>query len=515
MKLLTSRQMQDLDREAIETLGIPSIVLMENAARALCAELVHQFPASVYPNVIALAGKGNNGADSIAAVRILSGMGYQVALALLEEPCRLKGDAALQLNIYTKLGLFVETVASAEALCLFLEAHAGEPRHTVVLDGLFGVGLQRPITSGFWADIVDLINAYSGPVLAVDLPSGVMESADDCARRVRADMTVTFQEPKAALIRPENRCDAGLIRVVDIGIPKQIYESRPELITWIDSSVLATIKNPKTPFVHKYQHGHGLAVLGSQRMPGAGILALRAAVRSGIGLCTALIPTELRDLFIGSCPEVLLKFRDDPLCLDPYQAVLIGPGLGRDESARDLVKQLFSRCSGLLILDADVLTLLAELQSERFSFGKDVKLVLTPHSGEMARLLGTDTKTIEADRFSAVRELSSRYQATVVLKGKYSLVSTESGRLFVNPSGNPGMATAGSGDVLSGLILGMVARYGLFIPMEQIVCAAVWLHGRSGDLAAADLGELALKAGDLIDYLPMAMKMDVGNGIQI
>lgn len=515
MKLLTSLQMQKIDREAIERLGIPSMVLMENAARALSEELARFYPSDAFPRLIAVAGKGNNGGDAIAVARILSGKGYRVSLALLAQPSDLKNDPAQQLKIYRGLGLPMATILSVPDWRLFLEERAVEPPRTVLLDGLFGVGLSRPLEAGFWGEMIDEINRFSGPVLSVDLPSGVMESETDSGKRVAADMTITLQEPKTALIKPWNRRAAGRIRVVDIGIPKPLYESNPELIRWIDRSMLDPLLGDSNPFAHKYDHGHGLALVGSERMPGAGVLAVKAALRSGIGLCTAMIPDDLGAFFVHSCPEAVLLHRRDEPDFQRFSAVLAGPGLGRDDSAVELLKRVLPRVRGALILDADALNTLAANGWDRSTWAADVQVILTPHSGEMARLLGRSRQQVESGRETAVKELARRFQGTVVLKGKYSLVATPDGRLFVNPTGNPGMACAGSGDVLSGMILGMVSRFGGAFPLEQIVCSAVWLHGRSGDLAADERGQLSLQAGDLIDFLPQALEKDDDGGIQI
>ncbi len=515
MKLLTSLQMQNVDREAIERVGIPSMVLMENAARAVSEELVRFFPPEAFPQLVSLAGKGNNGGDAIAAARILAGKGYRVSLALLGQPSELKNDPAQQLKIYSALGLSFNTILSVDEWRLFVRDKLTEPKRTVLLDGLFGVGLHRPVETGFWADMIEHINGFPGPVLAIDLPSGTLESPAEGGRKVIADMTVTLQEPKAALIKPWNRPEAGRIRVVDIGIPKSIYESDPDLIRWIDRSMLEPILTAPDPFAHKYRHGHGLAVVGSDRMPGAGVLTVKAALRSGIGLCTAMIPRSLSSLLIKACPETMLLDRDDEPDFQRYAAVLSGPGLGRDDSAADLLKRILQNVRSTLILDADALNLLAEKEWDRSMLVPEVKLVMTPHSGEMARLLKWSGERVETSREEAARELARRFRATVVLKGRYSLVATPEGREYVNPTGNPGMAAAGSGDVLSGMILGLVCRFGRALPVEQIVCPAVWLHGRSGDLAAAELGPVSLKAGDLIDYLPEALRRDDADGIQI
>ncbi len=515
MKLLTSLQMQKLDREAIESLGIPAVVLMENAARALSREIVCRYPLPDYPQILALAGKGNNGGDAIAAARILSGFGYRVMLALLAQPAELKDEAARQLEIYGRLGLVQRTIGGAQDLHGLIGTLSARGERLVVIDGLFGVGLQSPILSGFWAELIDEINTFPGPVVAVDLPSGVTEAAAGSGKRVMADLTVTFQEPKTALIEPENRAAAGSIRVVDIGIPHSLYQSRPELISWIDRELTASLLTKRDPFAHKYRYGHGLAVVGSERMPGAGVLAVRAALRSGIGLCTAMIPAVLRDVFINACPETMLLFRNDEIDWDRYSTVLLGPGMGRDKAAAALLRQVLSQFTGTVILDADALYLLAENESNRVLIPVASRLVLTPHAGEMARLLGWDVNRVQTERVEATCELSRRYRATVVLKGKYSLLCGPSGRVFVNPTGNPGMACAGSGDVLSGLILGLAAQFGPETDLERLVCAAVWLHGRSGDLAASVLGQLPLKAGDLIDHLAAAVTSEDRDGIQI
>jgi NAD(P)H-hydrate epimerase len=509
MKLLTARQMQALDAEAIGGLGLPALVLMENAARALCVELQRLYPASSYPRVLALAGKGNNGGDAIAAVRILASRGYGVSLILLAEPKDLKPDAVTQLSIYKRLNLPVQTATRIETLRQALDCHLGEAGRTVLIDGLFGVGLTHPL-EGFWAEAVNLINTLEGPVVAVDLPSGCLEEDSPGSVRVTTDLTVTFQEPKVALIRPENRACAGLVKVVDIGIPGSLYEGRDDLIRWIDDSVCAPLLAPRDPFSSKRSHGHGLAVAGSETMPGAGILAVRAALAAGIGLCTASVPEKRFDAYAVSCPEALLHKRQDPLDPGAYDALLLGPGIGLGEAGDPLLPDLLARFEGPLILDADGLNRLARY-GKALPEGKESReLVMTPHAGEAARLLGRERSWVEAHRIEAVGELAKRHRATVVLKGKYSLVADPAGRIFVNPTGHAGMAVAGSGDVLAGLLLGLIAQFHGRIAVPDLVCAAVWLHGRCGELAILETGGLAVPAGGLIGFLPRALREDHG-----
>lgn len=515
MKLLNSRQIQDLDRETIEGLEIPAIVLMENAARALCVELEQRYPQDRHPFVLALAGKGNNGGDAMASARILSGKGYRVFVALCCSESDLKGDAAVQYRICRKLGLSMTEVTKAPQLRQFIQREITVPKETVLIDGLFGVGLQRPVESGFWAEIMDIINEFGGPVVAVDLPSGIMETENLQGKRVNADLTVSFQEPKTALIRRENRGCAGLIRVVDIGIPTALYAGRTEYLIWIDHSLVLPLLEDQEAFAHKNQFGHGLAVVGSERMPGAGILAVASALRGGVGLCTALVPRELAELMAHSSPEAMLHFRDEPLDLSRYASILVGPGLGRDAAAASLLRQVMNGYGGVLVLDADALNLLADTDMSQSDFMPGVRLILTPHSGEMARLLQMEREEVERDRIQAAKKLALRFGATVVLKGRYSLVADANGTVWVNPTGNSGMATAGSGDVLAGLIMAFAARFSPGFPLHQIVSAAVWLHGRSGDLAVGKRGQIALKAGDLIEYLPLAMQEREGYEIQI
>lgn len=509
MKLLTAQQMQALDREAIEGLGLPGLVLMENAARAFCEVFQAAYPADAFPRVVALAGKGNNGGDAIAIGRILASRGYRVSLLVLAEPGELKSDAARQLEIYSRLNLTFQTVTRIDTLRTLLDGNRGHDGVTVTIDGLFGVGLVRPL-DGFWAEAVDLINELPGPKVAIDLPSGCLDADLPDAKQIKADLTITFQEPKTALIRPQNRACAGVVQVVDIGIPTPLYAHRQDLIDWIDGSGRESLLIPRDPFAHKRSFGHGLMVAGSPNMPGAAVLALQAALSAGIGLCTASVPSDLFTTLAVSCPEALLHHRREPLDYNRYSALLFGPGIGLHDEDAALLIHIWTQYAGILILDADGLNLLARIQTAPPPMNSTLRLVMTPHAGEAARLLGQDRSWVEANRLEAVRTLAEKYRALVVLKGKYSLVADSTGRVRVNPTGNAGMAAAGSGDVLSGLLLGLLTQFQGGLPMMDMVGAAVWLHGRCGDLAMKEPGRLAVAAGELTTYLAEAMVTDDG-----
>jgi NAD(P)H-hydrate epimerase len=506
MRILTAESMSQVDRVAIEDYGIPSLVLMENAALGLVDAVAESYPEA--RSVSIFCGPGNNGGDGLALARHLSIRGYHVEVTLATGGKQLGGDAAVQLDICQAQGLKIREIEKDEGVQVFAEMAR---RTDLVVDALFGIGLGRPL-EGQFADLVQALNALSVPRLAVDLPSGLRGSrAEVPGPHLEADLTVTFGAPKIAHIFPPSANAVGDVVVADLGIPTAIVDRAEGHLHLLTGDELASDLVPRAEASHKGDFGHLVSLAGSTGKAGAAILAARAAVRSGTGLVTAAVPEPIvQTVDLGSLESMSL-----PLPLDTSQgldescvdllldflvdkdALAVGPGLGLAVSTVEVVKRLVSGVALPVVLDADGLNAFAgDLESLA---ARTAGTVLTPHPGELARLLGTETRQVQDQRVESAREAAERSGAVVVLKGHRSLIASPSGEVFVNPTGNAGMASGGMGDVLTGVVAGLVAQ-----SYEPLVAALLgtFIHGLAGDIAVRQgRGLIALAASDLLETL--------------
>ncbi len=510
MRILSAEAMREVDRAAIEDLGIPSLVLMENAAIGVVEAMGRAFGEA--ESAAVFCGPGNNGGDGLAVARHLAVRGWEVRIFLLTGGRGLPGDAAAQLGICRKAELPILEISSGDGLAAALEAAA---ECEVVVDALFGTGLTRPL-EGLFAQVVDAINSLPAPCVAVDLPSGLSGSLmRPIGPHVEADLTVTFAAPKVAHVFPPAADAVGEMVVTDLGIPPRLVEEVEEEggdLHLLMGEELAELLPEREPGTHKGDYGHALIAAGSPGKAGAAILAARAAVRAGAGLVTAAVPEPILQtvdlgsiesmtlgLPAGSSGQIAEQAADVLLEAAEGKAVLaLGPGLGGEPATAATIRRAVLECPLPLVLDADGVNAFAGRAGELA--GRRAETVLTPHPGELGRLLGISTSQIQEDRIAAARGAAEETGAIVVLKGHLTLVASGTA-VFVNPTGNPGMATGGTGDVLTGLIAGLLAQ-GLDALDATLV--AVYLHGLAGDLAASRLGEAPLAAGDLIEILPAA-----------
>jgi NAD(P)H-hydrate epimerase len=519
MRILTAEAMREVDRAAIEELGIPGLVLMENAAIGVVDAIGEVYPGA--DSAVIFCGPGNNGGDGLAVARHLAARGYGVEVFLVSgrgKPMEMAGDAGTQLAICRKLELPIHQLTGELAPGDDLEAAMAVARESaLVVDALFGTGLGRPL-EGIYAELVNALNDLPVPRVAVDLPSGLSGSRTDVfGPCVRADLTVTFAAPKRAHVFPPAAEQVGELIVTDLGFPPALIERAVEeggAVHLLVGEELAGLVPGREAGTHKGDYGHALIVAGSPGKSGAAILACRSAVRAGTGLVTAAVPEPILDLVdLGSIESMTLPLPAGPsgqITEEAVAAVLaaakgkdalaVGPGLGNDpEGAAPAIRRLAAQCPLPLVLDADGVNAFAGRVSELA--GRPGPTVLTPHPGEMGRLLGIATAEVQADRIAAVRRAAAETGAVAVLKGHLTLVAAPDGEVWVNPTGNPGMATGGTGDVLTGLVAGLLAQ-----GLDALDAArlGVYLHGLAGDAAAARRGEPALAAGDLIDALPEA-----------
>jgi NAD(P)H-hydrate epimerase len=510
--------MARVDRAAVEELGVPAMVLMENAAIGLADAVGRSFPQA--EAVAIFCGPGNNGGDGLALARHLAVRGYRVACFLAFEGKAPGGDAATQLAICRALGPELVRLSDvgpqedgpAAAVRAAREAD-------LVVDALFGTGLARPL-SGRFAELALRLDALPVPKLAVDLPSGLNGSRSDVfGPHLSADLTVTFAAPKPAQVFPPAADAVGELVVADLGIPPAFLDrdwGEPDgpLHLLVEEEVRALLV-PRQPDTHKGTYGHLLVVAGATGKAGAAILAARSAVRSGAGLVTAAVPAPIAQTVDGGSIESMsLPLPADEggrlaagaadavlAAAEGKDAVALGPGLGQDEPTAGEVRRAVLGCPLPLVLDADGINVFAGRAVELAA--RSAPTVLTPHPGELARLLGVATGEVSADRCAAARRAARETGAVVVLKGHRTLVAAPDGAVWVNTTGNPGMASGGTGDVLTGVVGSLLAQG--YEPLEAALLA-VYLHGLAGDLAAERLGEASLAACDLVDALPAAFR---------
>lgn len=500
--------MRELDRAAIENYGIPGIVLMENAALAFFNLLVKKYPRFMGKKAFIFCGKGNNGGDGFAIARHFSNAGREVEVILLTEPENIKGDAAINFKIIQKMGIPTRTVTRKEEL---ESLRSSLTEKDLIVDAIFGTGLTSAV-KGFCKEVIDFINGLSNRVVAVDIPSGL--NADTGSMEgscVHADLTVTFALPKVAHVVTPASNYAGSLEVLPISIPEELIRKTKMNIEVMEKQEIAELLPARFPDTHKGDYGHFVVIGGSTGKGGAPALAALAGLRSGAGLATLAVPgsihaaIEMDPLEVMSMPLPESEngtiteagFEEIEAFLKDKNAVVFGPGTETDERTGKFLKKLMKNVSCPVVLDADGLNLLA-LDMEILE-NKKVPVLLTPHPGEMARLMSISTKEVQSRRLETALELSRRTDCHVILKGAGSIIATPTGEAYVNTMGNPGMATAGTGDVLSGMIAGFMAQ-----GMEPVNAAkaGVFLHGLAGDRVARELGERSLLAGDILEALP-------------
>ena len=504
MRVLSADQMREADRRTIEEIGISSLVLMENAGRQVVSAMQAAFEQLSSLRVAVLAGRGNNGGDGFVIARVLGQRGVDVSVFVLGALADVRGDARVNLEILGRLGSPVVEVPGEEAW----ELHASELEDCdLVVDAMFGTGLKAPL-SGLYETVVADLNGLGAAVVSVDLPSGLSADTNEIiGPAVEADLTVTLAAPKLPLVLPPARAHAGELVIVDIGIPRQVIDAlegpRVEVLT---REGLRGLVPGREAGGHKGDYGHVLVVAGSRGKTGAAHLAASGALRSGAGLVTVATPVSCLPIVAAlgaECMTVPLPETAeggagaaslDRVLDGPWNVIAAGPGLGTGEDVRGLVIGLLERAAVPLVLDADALNVLAG-DPGRLAARDGQIVIVTPHPGEMARLLGLSIAEVQANRIESARNLATTRGLHVVLKGHRTLVATPTGTVFINPTGNPGMATGGTGDVLTGVIAAWLAQ---LHDAEAACRLGVYLHGAAGDLAAGDEGQVAMTAQDVV-----------------
>ena len=497
MKVLTAAQMRKVDRRTSE-MGIPGIVLMENAGHRVVEFLAERFAPLSAQRIVVLCGKGNNGGDGLVVARQLYTRFHPQALhvVLLAAPEEMKGDAAANYRMLAACGFPVWSEIPAEARLA-----------TLVVDALLGTGITGPAAGIMLEGIREINDGFPlARVVAVDIPSGMpSESGEPVGECARADYTVTFTAPKPAQVLPPNCDGVGELVVGPIGSPPELYED--VWLSLLEPEMFEELLDPRPPGGHKGTFGHVLVVAGSREKSGAAAMAGLGALRAGAGLVTVASAASAIPVIAAHAPELMTAPIDDlDHLIEGKTVIAMGPGLGRGPDIEALVARTVAEFAHPIVLDADALVGHASGLPGRVR-------VLTPHPGEMARLTGKTTAEIQNDRVGAARAFAMDRHVTLVLKGQRTVIAFPDGRVWINPTGTPAMGTGGSGDVLTGMIAGFLAQF----PGEpdQAVAAAVYLHGLAGEIGARALGEKCLIATDILRYLPDAMEecADVSDGV--
>jgi NAD(P)H-hydrate epimerase len=521
MKALTAAQMREVDRLTSERYGVPSLQLMENAGAAIAEYLWNSYPELHARNVIILCGKGNNGGDGFVVARRLRERGVAPQVFLFAEPSAVRGDAAANLKSWQQqMGDLRIVTGAAE----WDSARAALADADLIVDALLGTGLAGP-AEGLLAQVIQDVNAVSARavargdsrrvhVVAVDTPSGLASDGQDYGGPViSAEATVTLTAPKVGqLVSPRSEC-VGKLVVREIGTPSSLLENDTRLtLHWLEPGEFRDLPLRRRRDAHKGSFGHALIAAGSLGKTGAAVMAAWAALRAGAGLVTVATPLDVLPIVAAGMPEMMTAPFDQRsfAALARDKSVLaMGPGLGTSPKTQQLIRSVVAKTDLPLILDADALNAFAG-KPDQLKSRKTPLLTITPHPGEMARLLAVKSAGVQSKRLEIAREAAKRWRACVILKGFHTILATPDGRAFVNTTGNPGMAKGGSGDALTGMLAGLTAEFGV-ASWERVLGLGVYLHGLAGDLAAARVGEISLLASDLIEALPAAFAELLGD----
>jgi hydroxyethylthiazole kinase-like uncharacterized protein yjeF len=503
MRVLNTQQMREADRQTIDDVGLPSIVLMENAGRQAVAAMEAAFEDLVTSKVGVLCGRGNNGGDGFVVARTLAQRGIEATVFLLGSVGDVRGDARINLEILGRVGLTVVEITTGQEW----ELHFSEISECdLIVDAIVGTGFHGPLT-GLLETVVADVNGLGVPVVAIDLPTGVSADSHELeGEAIEASMTVTLAAPKIPLILPPADAYGGDLVIADIGIPGSVIDELEgpwlELLTRERMRELIPARAADS---HKGDFGRVLVIAGSVGRTGAAHLAALGALRSGAGLVTIATPRSCVATLAAMMPEYMTEGLEETTAgtidfsavdrvLDlKADIIALGPGLGQDPSTSAFIQAVVERSGAPLVLDADALNAFTE-DPERLTGRDGVDVIITPHPGEMARLLNISIEQVQADRLEHAREFASARRVHVVLKGHRTIVAGPEGRSFVNLTGNAGMATGGTGDLLTGMIAAWFAQ---ILDPEGACKLAVYLHGTAGDLAEADEGEVALLPTDI------------------
>lgn len=499
MKILTVGQIREADAYTIANEPIASIDLMERAATKCFSRLIQHYGRN--KNYKIFCGTGNNGGDGLVIARLLSEKNVPVEIFVVRISEKCSDDFTINHQRLTKIKkIKISDIKVTEEI-------PDIDKNDIVVDAIFGSGLSKPVTTGIAAEVINAINKSKAAVVAVDIPSGLFgeDNSSNDGKIIEAAQTLTFQFPKLSFFYAGNEKYVGNWQVLPIGLHPEFIKNAGVQNYFVEEDDCRAMIKPRKKFSHKGIFGHALLACGSYGKMGTAVLAARACIKSGAGLVTSHIPKCGYEIMQSSVPEVMCSIDEDKevisdnIDLKPYNAVGIGPGIGHDEKTQKTLKLLIQNCSCPVVFDADAINILAENRTWLAFVSKNS--IFTPHPKEFERLVGKSAN--ESERQNLQIEFSKKYGVYVVLKGAYTCVSTPAGDCYFNSTGNPGMATGGSGDVLTGIITGLLAQgYSSF----ESCLLGVYVHGLAGDLSAKRYGYEATTAGEIINMLGKAFK---------
>lgn len=513
MYLVTASEMQQMDRQTIESFGIPGRVLMENAGLGATRVLLDQFDGIINKNVGVIAGRGNNGGDGFVIARYLAQKGSDVTVYLLAESAGVKGDAAANFKLLAPLNVPVVEMPDEQS---FLAHKTGILHQEIWIDALLGTGLKSDV-KGYFKKIIEFINTLGKPVFSVDIPSGLnSDTGQICGACIRAQATATFAFAKTGHILFPGAEYTGYLKIIDIGIPDYIAKNIRPKQHLLTPERIRTAFRPRIHDAHKGTTGHVLVVSGSVGKTGAAAMATMSAMRAGAGLVTLAIPeslnpvleTQVLEAMTYPLPEtengIIGESSFDKIIdlLSGKKCLAIGPGLGEAAETKKLVHRIIKESPVTIVLDADGLNNIAG-STEILKKAK-APLILTPHPGEMARLMDSTAGSILKNRINCAREFAQEFNVHLVLKGARTIVAHPDGNIFINPTGNPGMASGGMGDVLTGIIAGLAAQD---LSPESATHAGVYLHGAAADTLAKKIGPFGYLATEVMNAIPSQIKL--------
>ncbi len=520
MKILTVSEMREVDRLTSERHGVSQLILMENAGSAVARFVAAHFAPIDDRRIVVLCGKGNNGGDGFVAARVLREMGAQPTVLLFGDPSELRGEAAENFKRLRGASTGMKSGVKGEVKMVrdaasWESARASITGARIIVDALLGTGLRGPV-EGTLAQAIEQVNRHDAltRVVAVDIPSGVSGDAGAAGPAIVADYTVTFTAPKIGMLGASASPFVGRLSVAKIGSPPELVEEIAKSnMRWLEPWEFRSVKFHRKADSNKGLYGHALIVAGSVGKAGAAAMAARGALRAGAGLVTVATPEPVLATVAGFAPEVMTEplhataagtIAQDVFDSGGFAKILggksvlaLGPGLTTQEETRQFVRSVMaSKLSVPVILDADGLNAFAGC-ADVLRASNDL-LAITPHPGEMGRLLGCTPKDVQANRVEIAVSAAANWHAFVILKGNWTVIAAPDGRVWINSTGNPGMASGGTGDVLTGMLAGLTAQFGAKKDWALTLALGVYLHGLAGDLAAEEFGEAPLVATDLI-----------------
>jgi len=520
MKILTADEMREVDRLTTERQGLPSLTLMENAGKSVAGFIRHQFRKMRRRGIAVLCGKGNNGGDGLVVARHLLEMGAKPAVYLLAEPGEMRGDAAVNLKRWQDASRELRVIRDERE---WRAAKAAVASADIVVDAILGTGARGEV-EGLLREVIEDVNRH-GPaqtVVAVDIPSGISsDTGEILGAAVTANFTITFTAPKRGFFLGTAYQQVGQLIVREIGSGNELIEEAGQgHLRWLEPRELAQFAIPRDPAGHKGDYGHALIVAGSVGKSGAAVLASWAALRVGAGLVTVATPEPVLPIVANHTPEIMteplsatetgsislrsLEYERFYKLMVGKRVLAVGPGLSTHNETQQFVRTIVgARPPVPIILDADALNAYDGCAGELK--GSKEMVALTPHPGEMARLLGCTTSDVQSRRLEVAQKAAADWDAFVILKGHQTIIAAPNGQAWINSTGNPGMGTGGTGDVLTGMLAGLTAQFGAEA-WWWTLGFGVYLHGLAGDLASADVGQAPLIASDLIRSIPDAFQ---------